>query len=168
MTKLTCYAVAVGITRPCSLKHHLKLYSNTAPASPLQEGLEVPIHVMLQPDYLTARVAALEDLEVYVEDLTFAKLLCSETMAVKRERPMKVRSLACARSSSPVHLLVAHNARLDTAPSKICWVWTSQGAAASQEHIQLVRIVLINAGASVLSAAVSRQVDGLQQQCMRL
>ena len=62
----------------------------------------MPIHVMLQPDYLTARVAALEDLEMYVEDLTFTKLLCSETMAVKRERPMKVCSLACAGSGTPV------------------------------------------------------------------
>ena len=62
--------------------------------------MEVPIHVMLQPDYLTARVAALEALEMYVEDLTFAKLLCSETMAVKRERPMKVCSLACAGSGT--------------------------------------------------------------------
>ena len=72
------------------------------PALLLQEGVEVPIHVMLQPDYLTVRVAALEDLEMYVEDLTFAKLLCSETMAVKRERPMKVCSLACAGSGTTV------------------------------------------------------------------
>ena len=62
----------------------------------------MPIHVMLQPDYLTARVAALEDLEMYVEDLTFVKLLCSETMAVKRERPMKVCLPACAGSDSPL------------------------------------------------------------------
>lgn len=52
--------------------------------------MEVPIHVMLQPDYLTARVAALEDLEMYVEDLAFTKVLCEETKAVKRESPMKV------------------------------------------------------------------------------
>ena len=62
----------------------------------------MPIHVMLQPDFLTARVAALEDLEMYVEDLTFAKLLCSETMAVKRERPMKVCPLAWAGSGTPM------------------------------------------------------------------
>ena len=52
--------------------------------------MEAPIHVMLQPDYLTARVAALEDLEIYVEDLAFAKILCEETKAVKRVHPMKV------------------------------------------------------------------------------
>lgn len=56
----------------------------------VQEGVEAPIHVMLQPDYLTARVAALEDLEIYVEDLAFAKILCEETKAVKRVHPMKV------------------------------------------------------------------------------
>ena len=56
----------------------------------MQEGVEVPIHVMLQPDQLTARVAALEDLEIYVEDLAFAKILCEETKAVKRGSPMKV------------------------------------------------------------------------------
>ena len=66
----------------------------------------MPIHVMLQPDYLTARVAALEDLEMYVEDLAFAKLLCSETMAVKRERPMQVRSLACAAPDTSVGCLM--------------------------------------------------------------
>lgn len=53
----------------------------------------MPIHIMLQPDYLTARVAALEDLELYVEDLAFAKILCEETRAVKRESPMKVHCL---------------------------------------------------------------------------
>ena len=52
--------------------------------------MEAPIHIMLQPDYLTARVAALEDLEVYVEDAGFARILCEETKAVKREHPMKV------------------------------------------------------------------------------
>ena len=56
----------------------------------MQEGVEAPIHVMLQPDYLTARVAALEDLEIYVEDLAFTRILCEETKAVKREKPMKV------------------------------------------------------------------------------
>ena len=60
------------------------------PVSCLQEGVEAPIHLMLQPDYLTARVAALEDLEIYVEDLDFTKILCEETKAVKREHPMKV------------------------------------------------------------------------------
>lgn len=60
----------------------------------MQEGVEVPIHVMLQPDQLTARVAALEDLEIYVEDLAFAKILCEETKAVKRGSPMKVRHSA--------------------------------------------------------------------------
>ena len=56
----------------------------------MQEGVEAPIHIMLQPDYLTSRVAALEDLEIYVEDLAFAKILCEETRAVKRTHSMKV------------------------------------------------------------------------------
>lgn len=56
----------------------------------MQEGVQVPIHIMNQPDFLTARVLALEDVEVYVEDLEFARVLCEETMAVKRESPMQV------------------------------------------------------------------------------
>ncbi len=56
----------------------------------MQEGVRAPIHIMAQPDFLTARVLALEDVEVYVEDLEFARVLCEETMAVKRESPMQV------------------------------------------------------------------------------
>lgn len=55
-----------------------------------QEGVQAPIHIMAQPDFLTARVLALEDVEVYVEALGFARVLCEETMAVKRESPMQV------------------------------------------------------------------------------
>lgn len=56
----------------------------------LQEGVEVPIHIIYQPDFLTARVMALENVEVYIEDLQFARVLCEETTAVKREAPMQV------------------------------------------------------------------------------
>ncbi|EIE22618.1 hypothetical protein COCSUDRAFT_66312 [Coccomyxa subellipsoidea C-169] len=55
-----------------------------------QEGVEVPIHIIYQPDFLTARVMALENVEVYIEDLSFARVLCEETTAVKREAPMQV------------------------------------------------------------------------------
>ena len=57
----------------------------------MQEGVEAPIHVMYQPDFLAARVAALEDVEMYVEDVAFARALCEETLAVKRDTPMKAR-----------------------------------------------------------------------------
>jgi hypothetical protein len=46
---------------------------------------------MYQPDLLSARVMALEDVEVYVEDLAFLRALCAETLAVKRETPMQAR-----------------------------------------------------------------------------
>ena len=49
----------------------------------------MPIHILYQPDYLTARVAALEDVEMYVEDLAFLRALCAETAAVKRATPMQ-------------------------------------------------------------------------------
>lgn len=58
----------------------------------MQEGVEVPIHIMNQPDHLTARVMALENVEVYIEDMSFARVLCQETAAVKRESPMQVRN----------------------------------------------------------------------------
>ena len=50
----------------------------------------MPIHIIYQPDFLTARVMALENVEVYIEDLSFARVLCEETTAVKREAPMQV------------------------------------------------------------------------------
>jgi len=56
----------------------------------VQEGVEVPIHIMNQPDHLTTRVMALENVEVYIEDMSFARVLCQETAAVKRESPMQV------------------------------------------------------------------------------
>lgn len=74
----------------------------------MQEGVREPIHIMSQPDFLTARVLALEDVEVYVEDLEFARVLCEETLAVKRESPMQVSNgrafppRACASKSISV------------------------------------------------------------------
>lgn len=59
--------------------------------------MQVPIHIMYQPDFLTARVMALEDVEVYVEDVEFARVLCEETMAVKREAPMQVTPILAER-----------------------------------------------------------------------
>jgi hypothetical protein len=45
---------------------------------------------MQQPEYLGARVVALENVELHVESLDFAHVLCDETLAVKREAPMQV------------------------------------------------------------------------------
>lgn len=123
----------------------------------------MPIHVMLQPDYLTARVAALEDLEIYVEDLTFTKLLCSETMAVKRERPMQVCSLACAGSGNPmwesdvgISNVVGHSAHYDIAPSRDLQdadISSPRGICQPKTHPIVIDLVVINAHTSVPSAA---------------
>ena len=69
----------------------------------------MPIHIMSQPDFLTARVLALEDVEVYVEDLEFARVLCEETMAVKRESPMQVSNWGPLSMSLPSSWHVLHN-----------------------------------------------------------
>lgn len=57
-----------------------------------QEGVTVPIHIMFQPDRLSAREMALEDVDVYVEEPSFLRALCAETSAVPRDAPMNVRA----------------------------------------------------------------------------
>ena len=57
-----------------------------------QEGMTVPIHILFQPDHLSAREMALEDVDVYVEDPSFLQALCLETRAVPRDAPMNVRA----------------------------------------------------------------------------
>lgn len=52
----------------------------------------MPIHIMFQPDRLSAREMALEDVDVYVEEPSFLRALCAETSAVPRDAPMNVRA----------------------------------------------------------------------------
>lgn len=52
----------------------------------------MPIHIMFQPDHLSAREMALEDVDVYVEEPSFLRALCAETSAVPRDTPMNVRA----------------------------------------------------------------------------
>ena len=52
----------------------------------------MPIHIMFQPDRLSAREMALEDVDVYVEEPSFLRALCLETHAVPRNAPMNVRA----------------------------------------------------------------------------
>ncbi len=59
-----------------------------------QEGVKLPIHIMFQPDHLSAREMALEDVDVYVEEPSFLRALCAETGAVPRAAPMNVRAPA--------------------------------------------------------------------------
>lgn len=64
---------------------------------------------MNQPDYLTARVMALEDVQVHLETLDFARALCQETMAVKRQAPMQVsRHAMLPFSFAPLILSHSH------------------------------------------------------------
>ena len=51
----------------------------------------MPIHIMFQPDHLSAREMALEDVDVYVEEPAFLRALCAETRSVPRSAPMSVR-----------------------------------------------------------------------------
>ena len=82
---------------------------NPKTLNPEQEGVAVPIHIMFQPDHLSAREMALEDVDVYVEEPAFLRALCAETRSVPRSAPMNVRdSLPCcllpATSPTPYHV----------------------------------------------------------------
>ncbi|KAK9845204.1 hypothetical protein WJX81_000018 [Elliptochloris bilobata] len=62
-----------------------------------QEGVTVPIHIMFQPDHLSAREMALDDVDVYVEEPSFLHALCQETRAVPRSVPMNVHVAVATR-----------------------------------------------------------------------
>ena len=63
--------------------------------------MKLPIHIMFQPDHLSAREMALEDVDVYVEEPSFLQALCAETGAVPRAAPMNVRAPAPPRQRAP-------------------------------------------------------------------
>ena len=48
---------------------------------------------MHQPDLLGARVMAHDNVEVYVEDAGFLRILCEETRFAGREESMQVKPL---------------------------------------------------------------------------
>ena len=79
----------------------------------------MPIHIMFQPDHLSAREMALEDVEVYVEEPSFLRALCAETSAVPRDAPMNVRAaLRAGTLLSPASRLARAARRSEGA-----WLW---------------------------------------------